>query len=162
LSDYVLGCLLALAAVAAWTWYPIINAAYLKAHPHISSTTWATAQGLAVLPLALLGFVGYFIYLKLSGDAYVFPFGPRPTVFIGAMLFIGLICSWLGTLLWNSAGQHLPTALLGQLIIFETFSALLYTFVLRGALPSVSVLAGIVLLGIGVILGVRTFQHQIP
>lgn len=161
-SDYVLGCAIAIAGVAAWTWYPIVNSRYLKAHPQISSTTWASAQGLTTLPLALIGFIGYFVYLKLSGSAYAFPFGPRPSLFIGLMLLIGLCASWLGTLFWNKASQHLPTALLAQLIVFETLAALLYAFILRGAAPSLLVIAGIVLLGIGVILGVRTFQHQIP
>ncbi|MQR00390.1 DMT family transporter [Glaciimonas soli] len=162
LSDYALGCLIALVGVAAWTWYPIVNSRYLNAHPHISPSTWATAQGLTTLPLALLGFAGYWIYLKLSGGAYDFPLGPRPTMFIGLMLLIGLCASWLGTLFWNKASQHLPTALLAQLIVFETLAALLYAFILRGTLPGWQVLTGVVLLGIGVILGVRTFQHQIP
>ncbi|MFC5472889.1 DMT family transporter [Paraherbaspirillum soli] len=162
LSDYALGCVIALGGVAAWTWYPIVNARYLKANPHISPSTWATAQGLATLPLALTGLLGYGIYLKLSGGAYAFPFGPRPLQFIGLMLLIGLSASWLGTLLWNKASQHLPTALLAQLIVFETLSALLYAFIFRGTLPGMQVLAGIVLLCLGVVFGVRTFQHQIP
>ena len=162
LSDYLLGCGMAIAGVAAWTWYPIVNARYLKANPRISSTTWATAQGLATFPLAVIGFIGYFVYLKLSGNAYTFPFGPRPAVFIGLMLLIGLCASWLGTLFWNKASQHLPTTLLAQLIVFETLAALLYAFILRGTAPSLVVIAGVVLLGCGVILGVRTFQHQIP
>lgn len=162
LSDYVLGCVIALAAVAAWTWYPIVNARYLRANPHIRPSTWATAQGLATLPLALIGLFGYGAYLKFADGSYPFPFGPRPVQFIGLMLIIGLCASWIGTLLWNKASQHLPTALLAQLIVFETLAALLYAFVLRGAVPGMQVVVGIVLLCIGIVFGVRTFQHQIP
>jgi drug/metabolite transporter (DMT)-like permease len=161
-GDYVLGCLIALGAVAAWTWYPIVNARYLRAHPHISPSTWATAQGLAVLPLALAGLFGYGAYQKLTGGSYAFPFGPRPLQFVGLMLVIGLSASWIGTLLWNKASQHLPTALLAQLIVFETLAALLYAFIFRDAAPGLQVMAGVALLCIGIVFGVRTFQHQIP
>ncbi|MET3130166.1 drug/metabolite transporter (DMT)-like permease [Oxalobacteraceae bacterium GrIS 1.11] len=160
LADYALGCLLAGAAVLAWTWYPVMNARYLKAHPRIHSMTWSTAQGLTTLPLAALGFVAYGWYAKMGGAAYAFPLGPRPWLFAGMMLLIGLTASWLGTLLWNQASQRLPTSLAGQLIVFETLFALLYAFLLRGALPSAAVAAGIALLCAGVLLGVRAFRHQ--
>jgi len=162
IGDYAAGCLIALGAVAAWTWYPIVNARYLRAHPHISPSTWATAQGLAVLPLALAGLFGYGVYQKLTGGSYAFPFGPRPLQFVGLMLVIGLSASWIGTLLWNKASQHLPTALLAQLIVFETLAALLYAFIFRDAVPGLQVMAGVALLCIGIVFGVRTFQHQIP
>jgi len=158
LADYALGCGIALGAVAAWTWYPIMNARHMKANPHIGSSTWATAQGLATLPLALLGLAGYGLYNSASGGTYAFPLGPQPARFIGLMLVIGLLASWLGTLLWNRASQRLPTTLAGQLIVFETLSALLYAFLWRGALPSGQALAGIGLLCAGVVLGVRIFR----
>jgi drug/metabolite transporter (DMT)-like permease len=74
------------------------------------------------------------------------------------MLTLGLCASWLGTLLWNRASQRLPTSLVGQLIVFETLSALLYAFVFRGSAPTAQVMAGIALLCIGVMLGVRAFR----
>ncbi len=160
LADYALGCAIALGAVAAWTWYPIMNARHLKAHPRIGSSTWATAQGLATLPLALAGLAGYGLYAHVSGGAYAFPLGPQPLRFIGLMLVIGLFASWFGTLLWNRASQRLPTTLAGQLIVFETLSALLYAFLWRGTLPSAAALAGIALLCAGVILGVRAFRAR--
>ncbi|HYD78958.1 MAG TPA: DMT family transporter [Paucimonas sp.] len=158
LADYALGCVVALGAVAAWTWYPIMNARHMKAHPQLSSSTWATAQGLATLPLALAGFLGYGVYASATGSSFDFPLGPRPLPFIGLMLTIGLCASWLGTLLWNQASKRLPTSFAGQLIVFETLSALLYAFLWRGAAPSLAVLGGIALLCGGVVLGLRAFR----
>jgi drug/metabolite transporter (DMT)-like permease len=130
----------------------------MKAHPRIASATWATAQGLTTLPLALAGFAGYGAYSSFTGGAYAFPLGPRPLPFVGLMLVLGLCASWLGTLLWNRASQRLPTSLAGQLIVFETLSALAYAFVWRGAAPATQVLTGIALLCAGVMLGMRAFR----
>jgi len=153
---YALGALLAVAAVVCWTWYPIRNADWLRAHPDRSPRTWATAQGIATLPLALAGTLGFWLWNDLSGQAFAMPFGPTPTLFIGLMLAIGLLASWLGTLCWNEASQRLPTTLVGQLIVFETLSALTYAFVLRQQLPASATLAGIALLVAGVIWALRT------
>jgi drug/metabolite transporter (DMT)-like permease len=51
-TQYVLGTALALAAVAMWTWYPVVNARHLREHPHVDPAAWVTAQGLATLPTA--------------------------------------------------------------------------------------------------------------
>lgn len=159
LTQYLQGCALALLALACWTWYPINNARFMKAHPQVRSSTWATAQGLVMLPVVLPGFVLYGVIAHASGGSYAFPLGPRPALFIGMMLLIGLCASWLGTLLWNHASQRLPTSLAGQLIVFETLSALAYAFLWRGEMPSAQVLVGIALLIVGVILAIRTFRR---
>jgi len=150
LGRYALGAVLAVGAVACWTWYPIRNADWLRAHGERSPRTWATAQGVATLPLALLGYALWWVFVAWRGDAFEMPFGPRPEFFIALMLAIGLLASWLGTLCWNEASQRLPTTLAGQLIVFETLAALAYAFVLRGRAPEALSLLGIVLLIAGV------------
>jgi drug/metabolite transporter (DMT)-like permease len=153
--SHLIGALLALGAVACWTWYPIRNADWLRAHPDRSPSTWATAQGLATLPLALVGFAGYWLWDSLAGGAFAMPFGPTPWRFIGLMFAIGLFASWLGTLCWNEASQRLPPSLAGQLIVFETLAALAYAFALRGTPPDGWTLAGIGLLVAGVVWALR-------
>jgi drug/metabolite transporter (DMT)-like permease len=156
-----LGALLALGAVACWTWYPIRNARWMKAHPGTGSAAWATAQGLATLPLALGAWILAAAWHRGSGpDPFDLPLGPRPLVFVAAMFAIGLAASWLGTLLWNRASRLLPTSLAGQLIVFETLAALAYGFAWRGEPPAAAALAGIALLVLGVVLGVRAFQPR--
>ncbi len=136
LLRYAAGAAVAVLATACWTWYPIRNARWLRSHAAGSAATWATAQGLATLPL-----------------------GPDPWRFVGWMLALGLLASWLGTLWWNAAARRLPTSLAGQLIVFETLSALAYAWGLRRAWPDPATLAGVMLLVAGVVLGVGAFAR---
>ena len=156
---YAAGAAFAVLATACWTWYPIRNARWLRARPAISASTWATAQGLATLPIALAGMALASAWYRLVvPNPLDLPLGPDPLRFILWMLALGLLASWLGTLLWNAAAKRLPTSLSGQLIVFETLSALAYAWMLRKAWPDAVTLAGIGLLVVGVILGVRVFS----
>ena len=155
LPRYALGALLAVGALACWTWYPIRNADWMRAHPDRSASAWATAQGLATLPASALGFVAFWAWSVARGGAFEMPFGPTPVLFVGLMFSIGLFASWLGTLCWNAASQRLPTALAGQLIVFETLAALAYALLLRGQPPPALTLAGAALLVAGVAWALR-------
>lgn len=163
---YLGGALLALAAVACWTWYPIRNADWMRAHPDRHPRSWATAQGLMTLPLAALGYGALgLVSLTPAGSAglgVAMPFGPEPLRFVLMMLAVGLLASWVGTLCWNAASQRLPTTLLGQLIVFETLAALGYAMLLRGRWPDAATLAGIVLLVAGVLLALRVRPRRGP
>ena len=155
LSRYASGALFAIGALLCWTWYPLRNAVWLRQHPGRRPRVWATAQGLSTLPLALLGYAVLWGTLEISRDSFPMPFGPRPAVFLGLMLAIGLLASWLGTVCWNEASQRLPTALVGQLIVFETLAALAYAFMLRSQWPEPLTLLGIGLLMAGVLWAMR-------
>lgn len=157
---YAEGALLAVLAVACWTWYPIRNADWLRAHADRSPRAWATAQGLVTLPMALIGAVLLgAVHLAAPGTLvpadYAFPLGERPWAYVGLMAAIGLCSSWLGTLCWNEASQRLPTSLSGQLIVFETLAALAYAFAWKQQLPPPTTLAGVVLLVAGVAWALR-------
>ena len=161
---YFGGAMLAVGALACWTWYPMRNADWLRAHPARSSSTWATAQGIATLPLALVGLASLWLWHALlperaggdgAGVDFAMPWGPTPWRFVGLMLVIGLFASWLGTLCWNEASQRLPTSVAGQLIVFETLAALAYAFLLRSQWPTWTTLAGVALLLLGVVSALR-------
>jgi drug/metabolite transporter (DMT)-like permease len=156
LARYAFGGLLAAGAVVCWTWYPIRNAEWLRAHPDRSPRGWATAQGLATLPLALLGYAATWAWHAASGNPFPMPFGPRAADFLLLMFAIGLFASWLGTLCWNEASQRLPPTLSSQLIVFETLAALSYAFMLRHSVPRAQTLFGVLLLVTGVVWAVRT------
>ena len=161
-GDQALGLVFAVLALACWTWYPIRNSRWLRARGPGLSRAWATAQGLATLPVALLAGAGYWIWNNLGAGApaYDWPLGPQPIRFVLMSLLLGLAASWLGTLLWNKASHLLPAALVGQLIVFETLSALLYAFLWYGRWPTAGEAAGIGLLVVGVLGGVRVFRRR--
>lgn len=155
LPGYLMGIGLALLAVVCWTWYPLRNARWLRMHPQARPATWATAQGLMTLPLALLAWGLACAQLMLTQPAFSLPFGPRPATFLSLMLAIGLLCSWLGAMCWNTACQRLPTVIVGPLIVFEILFGLLWTFVWRQSWPPMLTLCGIVCLMAGVIAAMR-------
>ena len=155
LWGYLSGLLLAVLAVVCWTWYPLRNARWLREHPQHKPSSWATAQGLVTLPLALVVYGLVSLQIHWQQPDFALPFGPQPARFIWLMLAIGLFCSWLAALCWNAASQRLPTVVMGPLIVFETLSGLLWTFIYRQSWPPLLTSIGIGCLIVGVIYAMR-------
>ncbi|HCL7218233.1 TPA: DMT family transporter [Citrobacter freundii] len=152
---YGSGIALALISVVCWAWYALRNARWLRENPDKHPMIWATAQALVTLPVSLLGYIAACLWLNGQTPDFALPFGPRPAVFIGLMIAIAVLCSWVGALCWNVASQKLPTVILGPLIVFETLAGLLYTFILRQEFPPLLTVSGITLLMVGVVIAVR-------
>ncbi|EJR7281740.1 TPA: DMT family transporter [Citrobacter freundii] len=152
---YGSGIALALISVVCWAWYALRNARWLRENPDKHPMMWATAQTLVTLPVSLLGYIAACLWLNGQTPDFALPFGPRPAVFIGLMIAIAVLCSWVGALCWNVASQKLPTVILGPLIVFETLAGLLYTFILRQEFPPLLTVSGITLLMVGVVIAVR-------
>jgi len=152
---YGSGIALALISVVCWAWYALRNARWLRGNPDKHPMMWATAQALMTLPVSLLGYIAACLWLNGQTPDFALPFGPRPAVFIGLMIAIAVLCSWVGALCWNVASQKLPTVILGPLIVFETLAGLLYTFILRQEFPPLLTVSGITLLMVGVVIAVR-------
>ncbi len=153
---YGSGIALALISVVCWAWYALRNARWLRENPDKHPMMWATAQALVTLPVSLFGYIAASLWLNGQTPDFALPFGPRPGVFIGLMIAIAVLCSWVGALCWNVASQKLPTVILGPLIVFETLAGLLYTFILREEFPPQLTVSGIALLIIGVVIAVRS------
>ncbi|EMG9925744.1 DMT family transporter [Citrobacter freundii] len=152
---YGSGIALALISVVCWAWYALRNARWLRENPDKHPMMWATAQALVTLPVSLFGYIAACLWLSGQTPDFALPFGPRPAVFIGLMIAIAVLCSWVGALCWNVASQKLPTVILGPLIVFETLAGLLYTFILRQEFPPLLTVSGITLLMVGVVIAVR-------
>ena len=152
---YGSGIALALVSVVCWAWYALRNARWLRENPDKHPMMWATAQALVTLPVSLVGYIAACLWLNGQTPDFALPFGPRPGVFIGLMIAIAVLCSWVGALCWNVASQKLPTVILGPLIVFETLAGLLSTFILREEFPPLLTVSGIALLMVGVVIAVR-------
>lgn len=152
---YGSGIALALISVVCWAWYALRNARWLRENPDKHPMMWATAQALVTLPVSLFGYIAACLWLNGQTPDFALPFGPRPALFIGLMIAIAVLCSWVGALCWNVASQKLPTVILGPLIVFETLAGLLYTFILRQEFPPLLTVSGITLLMVGVVIAVR-------
>lgn len=139
-----------------WTWYPIRNAEWLLANHSKGPKVWATAQGLAILPFTLIGFLTVSYCLQ---PADVGLLGPEPLKFVLVMLVAGVVCSWVGAACWNAMSERLPTALGGQLIVFETIFSVIYALMWRGAWPTLSMIIGMAMMLLGVLAALRVFRN---
>ena len=138
------GVAFAVASMALWTAFGILNARWLKTHPEVNATTWANWLGMAT-GLGALG-----LWLVAGTDAKTL-FKAADTAQAATIFIVtGIGSAWLATYLWNVASQRLPASLCGQLIVSETIFALVYSFVWDSRMPSVlqAVACGLFICGI--------------
>ena len=159
LASTLLGLACAVGALACWTWYALDNARYLKRNPQFSGGQWSSlyglASGLVALPIGALA-------LLLAHTGVTQP-AAAGRDWLSFWLYNGLLAlgaSVIGNQLWNIASRRLPVTLTGQLILFETVSAMLYGFVWRAQPPRLLELVAIALLVAGVTWSVRL--HATP
>ena len=149
-----LGC--GIISTLMWTWYPIRNADWLLSHPKVSPVTWTAAQCLVLFPLSA---IVYLIVFYLD-DPMPSLLGPNPLLYVLLMIWAGLFCSWIATVLWNVCSASLPTALVGQLLVFETIFAVVYGHIQRLQWPSLSMFCGTTLLIFGICVALKTFNDM--
>ena len=146
----VIGTLLALVAVASWSWYGLDSHRLLAERPDLGPVL-AGAQGLAAgvlaLPLA--------IWLLATGGV---PAEPVRALLV--VLFLGLVSSWLAVRLWHAAAARLSPVLVSQLLALETAWGFVFAALLAGAVPGPLALLGEVALVAGVALAVVTDGHR--
>ncbi|MGJ3264484.1 MAG: DMT family transporter [Salinarimonas sp.] len=151
------GLLAAMGALGLWTWYGIRNAQYMKANPHVDANAWSVAIGLATaaLSLAALPLVLLAHAVVPAVDLAVLDDAGLLAALIGASLFLGIVVSWMATVLWNRVARALPVAMAGQLVVFETLSSLVYAFVADRRWPEPVEMASATLILVGVVVGIR-------
>lgn len=143
------GVVLAVVAMAFWTAFSLLNAAWLKRHPDIRATDWANwlgvATGLGALGVFAVAGTDVNILFRRNGWAF------NATVCIA----LGLGSAWLATILWNIASQRLEASLCGQLIVSETLFALLYAFMWDAHWPSLAQAGAATFFSLGILAAIR-------
>lgn len=132
----IVGLLCTCGALVSWTLYAIWNHRWLRRRPDISPWDWSLLTGVATGGLALLLAIPAFIVPVLFGDP---PSVAREAddwlrfwLVTGTM---AILASVTGGNFWNRASRLLPPTMIGQMIVFETIFALLYSFLYDWRLP---------------------------
>ena len=143
------GVALACAAMASWTLFALLNAAWLKRHPQVNATDWANWLGIAAGLGALL------LWWVAGSGLPALAAQPDLGLFAWLCLGTGFGSAWLATILWNLASQRLSASLCGQLIVSETVFALLYSFAWDGQWPSLVQSAACALFILGILASIK-------
>ncbi len=146
------GVVLAIASMASWTVFAILNAAWLKRHPEIRASEWANWIGIATG-------VGALVLWLLAGST------PKELLAHDDLALAAIVCiatgigaGWAGSVLWNMASQRLSASLCGQLIVSETLFALFYSFLWNGAWPGGWQLVAAGLFTLGILASIRAHR----
>ena len=146
------GVALALASMVCWTAFGLLNAAWLKKHPHISATAWANWLGVAT-GLGALG-----LWLAAGSDVNTLLAQENRAQAAIICIVSGIGSAWLATVLWNFASQRLSASLCGQLIVSETLFALIYSFVWSGQWPTPVQASACIFFVAGILVSIKAHQ----
>jgi drug/metabolite transporter (DMT)-like permease len=146
------GIFYAVAAMASWTVFGLLNSSWLKRHPDLKAADWANWLGIAT-GLGALGIWG----LMGSESVVLLALEDRSITAI-ICVATGLGSAWLATLLWNVASQRLSASLCGQLIVSETIFALLYSFAWDGHWPSLTQFTACLLFVFGILVSIKAHR----
>jgi drug/metabolite transporter (DMT)-like permease len=158
--DYLVGIAMSCIATVAWCWFVVANALFLKKNPEIAPAEWSTLVGTATLFWVLALGIGYEAW---HGAEYwqrlITPSAELASLVMGCLI-LGIVCSWFGASLWNTASANLPIALAGQLTIFETVFGVLLDYGLQQKLPPTIELSGMVLMVGAIMYSIYLFQDS--
>jgi drug/metabolite transporter (DMT)-like permease len=146
------GVAFAVASMAFWTAFGLMNAAWLKKHPEVNATTWANWLGAAA------GLGALVLWWVAGSDAKLLP--AQQNIAGAAIICVatGIGSAWVATYLWNIASQRLSASLCGQLIVSETIFALVYSFIWDGHAPSAMQAVACLLFVAGILASIRAHR----
>ncbi len=155
-TTYLWGLFFGTLALIGWSWYVVANSHFLKKHPHVDSSEWATLIGVTCLVwVALFGlFFGLFLPEQFSVQKCL---SLSPDFVIGSLV-LGVVSAWLGYYFWNKASLNLPVSFAGQLTIFETIFGVIFFYAIEMKMPPLLECIGILLFLGAIIYGVSQFS----
>ena len=161
-DDMIYGALLAVAALAMWTMYAVLNARYLK-RSQVSSVAWAQAMGFCcLLQVALVISIRPFFY-EQPGNLFSWANDYELAIkFALGIVILGVLVSWASTQVWNKVSRKLPITVSGQLLVVQSLAAILYDSWLDGQAPQPIEMACIALVVVGVVWGVKSVYEPRP
>jgi drug/metabolite transporter (DMT)-like permease len=121
------GLFCAVGALGCWTAFAVGNARCITRLSHVSSHDWSLLLGVVTGAQALLMTPAFF---QSGHDTSAW------LRFAMVSCGIALLASVAGNALWNGASRRLPLTMTGQMVIFETLFALLYSFIWEQRWPS--------------------------
>lgn len=149
-----LGLFCAACALVSWSAYSIGNSRALARLPDVTGHDWSLLTGLMTGFLALLCSPLAWVW---QGAAHT---GGDWSVFWLTSTGVAVLASILGSACWNRASRILPLSLSGQMIVFETLFALVYTFAWQRRWPTGMECVAMVCLLAGVVLCARAHRHR--
>lgn len=144
-NNIITALLFAISALICWSYYAVLNKRYLLSNANISANDWSLLIGLTtgIQGLVLLPFAAAFEPINQPVSEWI--------QFITICLGLGLFSSVIGYALWNKMSRLLPISMVGQMVLFETFFALMLGFSWEKRLPTFPELAAVALLTASVI-----------
>ncbi|MEB2318393.1 MAG: DMT family transporter [Pseudomonadota bacterium] len=135
-AQRVAGLSCTVGALVSWTLYSVWNRRWLMKRPDISPWDWSLLTGVATGLLALLLAAPAFLAPMLFADAS--PARHDAGDWLRFWLVTGVVAilaSVGGGSFWNHASRLLPPTMIGQMVVFETIFALIYSFLYDWRLP---------------------------
>ena len=160
-ESVLLGIFFVLLALSLWTWYGVQNAKYLKQKQNdqssLTDSDWSVAIGACSFGITIL--ILFIFSITGIWDPFVvkkaFKTVQLTMTYIGVSLVLGILVSYYATVLWNRLSRTLPVSLVGQLLVFETISSILYGAAVDWTLPPTNEILSICIILLGVVFGIR-------
>lgn len=125
-----IGLACAIAALASWSTYAVVNARWLVRVHYLSSHDWNLLTGVVTGGLALLLLPPALMIGAHSHETHEW------LRFAAVSAGVALFASIIGNACWNRMSRLMPLTMVGQMILFETLFALLYGFLWESRLPT--------------------------
>ena len=151
-GTFWLGMACAVAAMMSWTAYALLNAAWLRRNPGVSSADWATWSGIAAGLGALCGG-------PVLGTPWTdLMLKPDLPIFLLVCTATGIGAAWVASVAWNVASRRLSPSLAGQLIVSETVFGVVYAYGWEGRWPSGTEWMACTLFVLGILASIRAHR----